>query len=294
MLEDRAYMRRSPFETRRSATMLVLVMNLIAFIAECIYYGYPIRLPHGDLFALSVDGLRHGYVWQLLTFQFMHGGILHLLFNCLAIFMIGRDVEEAVGRRSFLTLYFASGIIGGLIQVLVTVLLAGRFSTPVVGASAGAFGLVAAFAMLFPERPLTILLFLFLPITMRAKFLLIGLALIAVAGIAFPHDTIAHAAHLGGMITGMFFVRYVIHWHWQWPHLNKPARRNVRRLVKVPSAKSSTWNSARQNDDDLPPDEFLAKQVDPILEKISAHGLQSLTDRERRILEAARRKMAGR
>ena len=66
--------------------------------------------------ALSLDGLRSGYVWQLLTFQFMHVSVLHILFNSLAIFFFGRPVEEAMGARRFLTLYFTSGVVGGLVQ----------------------------------------------------------------------------------------------------------------------------------------------------------------------------------
>ena len=89
----------------------------------------------------------------------MHGGWLHLLLNCWAIYVFGRELEDALGRGRFLALYFASGVIGGLFQALIGVLLGGVFAAPVVGASAGAFGLVAAFATLFPERPLMLLLF---------------------------------------------------------------------------------------------------------------------------------------
>src|SRR6266550_3955256 len=117
MLEDRHYMRQPSFRSRRSATVMLLIINVVAFVVQCIRYGYPPLPLADDYFALSSWGLRHGYVWQLLTFQFMHGGVLHLLLNCWAIYMFGREVEEALGRRSFLTLYFASGIIGGLTQV---------------------------------------------------------------------------------------------------------------------------------------------------------------------------------
>src|SRR5262245_22086696 len=109
MLEDRTYMRRSPMEARRSAVTWLLVDHVVAFGLQCVFCAYPILITPGDYFALSPNGLHHGYVWQLLTFQFMHGGVLHLLFNCLAIFMFGRSVEEAMGRRNFLVLYFTGG-----------------------------------------------------------------------------------------------------------------------------------------------------------------------------------------
>src|SRR5881396_2998042 len=99
MLEDRSYMRRrSAFESRGSATVALLVINVLAFLAQIIN-GYPPRITSDDYFALSVEGLRHGYVWQLITFQFMHGGWLHLLLNCWAIFVFGRDVEDALGKK---------------------------------------------------------------------------------------------------------------------------------------------------------------------------------------------------
>src|SRR5262249_37912516 len=147
MLEDRHYMRRAAFPSGRSATVMLIIANVAAFILQAVHYGFPIQgVPVGDYFALSVDGLRHHYFWQLLTFQFMHGGVIHLLLNCWAIFMFGREVEETLGRKSFLVLYFSSGVVGGLFQVAFGELMArflqdGRFLGPTVGASAGAFGL---------------------------------------------------------------------------------------------------------------------------------------------------------
>jgi membrane associated rhomboid family serine protease len=248
-----------------------------------------------DYFALSAAGLGHGFAWQLVTYQFMHGGWLHLLLNCWAIYIFGREVEETLGWKSFLTLYFTSGVIGGLFQALAGVLLGGIFAAPVVGASAGAFGLVAAFAVLYPERPLMLLLFFIIPVNMRAKFLLLFSALLTLFGLIFHLDNIAHAAHLGGMITGIVFVRYAIYWHWQWPRLRQPRLQPLRPLVKAPHRLSAQWGQSNARvEEDLPPEEFLSKEVDPILDKISAHGIQSLTERERRILETAREKMARR
>src|SRR5205085_2221309 len=115
MLEDRHYMRRDPFGTGWwSMTVLLIATNVVAYLAQLVLIE---AAPQAEGYlALSVAGLAHGYVWQLLTFQFMHGGFLHLLFNCFAIFMFGRELEQSVGRRSFLTLYLSSGVLGGLFQ----------------------------------------------------------------------------------------------------------------------------------------------------------------------------------
>jgi membrane associated rhomboid family serine protease len=299
-------MRRSSFEPRISMTVALLIINVVAFVVELTVAA---QLPLGridDYFALSTEGMRHGYVWQLLTFQFMHAGVLHLLGNCLVIFFFGREVEQTLGRKRFLALYLSSGAVGGLLQALVGALAEHFlppgspwivFSNPVVGASAGAMGLVAAYATLFPERSLSILVYFVIPVTMRAKFLLLFSALFTLAGIALPNfaawKNVAHVAHLGGLLTGVFFIRDVM--HWEWPKFNRVRDRAPRRLVRVPSQKSGLWGSDEGVvEEDLSADEFLRREVDPILDKISAHGIQSLTERERRILEAARAKMAKR
>jgi len=136
------------------------------------------------------------------------------------------------------------------------------------------------------------LLFFIIPVSMRAKFLLLFSALLTVFGLVFPMDNIAHAAHLGGMLAGLVFVRYAIHWHWHWPRLQRPRSQPVRPLVHAQRRTSAPLGQKQGGvDEDLPPDEFLSKAVDPILDKISAHGIQSLTERERRILQTAREKM---
>src|SRR3954453_23563527 len=108
MLEDRPYMRRQSFGSRRSVTITLLVINVAVFVLQFLLPRIT-SLPIDYYCALSIDGLRHGYVWQLLTYQFMHAGFMHLLLNCWAIFVFGREVEEALGQKSFLALYLFSG-----------------------------------------------------------------------------------------------------------------------------------------------------------------------------------------
>jgi hypothetical protein len=231
--------------------------------------------------------LRHGYLWQLLTFQFMHATPMHLILNCVAIYIFGSQVEEALGRKSFYALYLSSGVFGGLVQALLGVFLKGSFEAPVVGASAGAYGLTAAFALLYPDLRL-------FPFPIQAKYLLPISIAVALFSMFVPSKTgsnVAHAAHLGGLVAGYLFVRYAVHWNFRWPQIGNVKRRPVRRLVKVPAHQPSNWPKAEVAEEELPPDEFLTKEVDPILDKISAHGIQSLTDKERKILERARTKM---
>lgn len=297
MLDDRSYMREPEYERRWSATMVLLIVNAVIFFVQEIVRHYT-RWPVNTYFALSLDGLKHGYVWQLLTFQFMHGGLMHLLLNSLAIYVFGRPLEAALGKISFLKLYFLSGVAGGFLQtaaswLAVTVFGSHLLGGSVLGASAGAYGLVAAYAAMFPEQPLTLLLAFIIPVSMRAKFLLLFSALLEIFWILVPGDNVAHAAHVGGMLGSLAYVIWVVHP----PNglIRWPSRRTIeppRELVHTAVPKRSLWQRSRaEKPDDLPTAEFISREVDPILDKISAHGIQSLTLGERRILEAARNRM---
>jgi membrane associated rhomboid family serine protease len=306
MLEDRDYMRQPEYRgtARWSATTVLLAVFAAVFVAEIAVSPMPrLLIPDNkfcyDYFALSLDGLRHGYVWQLLTYQFMHASVWHILGNSLAIYFFGRELEILLGWKKYLTLFFVSGVVGGIFQILTTVFWSQLFGDgPVVGASAGGFGLIAAFAMIYPDRELMLLLFFVIPLRMRAKTLLVFSAVLAVAGVVFSESifggNVANAAHIGGMLTGIFYVRKVIQGNWfQWKF---PARRaRPREFAATPVGKGKFWRAAaRPSDEEISTDQFLQKEVDPILDKISAHGIQSLTLREREILEKARAKMAKR
>ena len=293
MLEDRDYMRQPEFGRRLSLTVALIVVNAIVFLIQL---AASHSLSGGEIedkyFALSLTGLKHCFVWQLLTFQFMHAGWMHLIFNSLAIYFFGRPVETALGRRHFLTIYLLSGIIGGLVQMLFAWLIP-SFGGAVVGASAGASGLVAAFSILYWEERFTLLLY-FVPVTMTGKILLAASLALAFLGILTPNSGVANAAHLGGILTGAYYVRLFI--QGQWPGWKFPSRRSAaHELTAKRAGKGAFWHSAADKpNEDLDTDEFLKSEVDPILEKISAHGIHSLTAREREILENARKKMTSR
>src|ERR1041385_3745482 len=113
-LADRQYMRdRNGGAMAVPVWLAILILNVIIFLAQ-----YSRGVQSDDAFqhygALSLDGLKHGMVWQFLTFQFLHGGKTHLLFNMIALWSFGRPVEMMLGKRKFLRLYLVSGFIGGL------------------------------------------------------------------------------------------------------------------------------------------------------------------------------------
>lgn len=307
MLDDRPYMRSSRFEAGLSATAILMIANAGIFVFQSIlqFYFSSAFAAYWKFFALSTDGLTSGFVWQVITFQFMHapldaGGVWHLLGNLLALYFFGHAVEESLGKNRYVKFYLTAGLIGGLLQMAFAFAIPKYFDAPmgVVGASAGVLGLVAVFATMFPERVLTLLLFFVIPVSIRARTLLWVALGLSIFGILIPLGRMADAAHLGGILTGMAFVRWFVHgngWPIGWPRFRSSLRRR-RELVSAAVPKGPFWTKSRKavQEDDLPPAEFISREVDPILDKISAHGIQSLTERERKILEAARAKMAKR
>jgi membrane associated rhomboid family serine protease len=291
MLADRQYMRRAEAPRALSVTVALLVFNVVVFFLEYID-GARSRNWFLEYGALSLEGLRHGFVWQFITFQFLHGGLPHLVLNSIGLYFFGRPLEGELGKREFLRLYLFSGVLGGVVQALLG-LVAPRFSGPMVGASAGICGLLAAFALLAPESEVYI--GFILPV--RAKYLLPIMIVLPLILLATSTDTnVAHAAHLGGTLGGLAYLKFFYNrgrLPFTWTRLRRSLPR--RELVHTPSARKTFWRKERAKPvDDLPAGDFISREVDPILDKISAHGIQSLTERERKILEAARARMSKR
>ena len=146
--------------------------------------------------------------WQLLTYGFMHGSIAHLLFNMLALAMFGAPLEHVWGNRRFLT-YFLTCIVGAAVcQLLVGAwtMAQGGEAYPTVGASGGIFGLLLAYGMLFPQQRVMLLI---PPIPMKARTLVIVYGAIELLlGVTGTQSTVAHFAHLGGMLFGWLLIRY--------------------------------------------------------------------------------------
>jgi membrane associated rhomboid family serine protease len=167
-------------------------------------------LPLVELFALwppAISGPRSGpgfELWQLVSYSFLHGSLLHLMFNMLALYTFGRDVERLFGSRWYLQFYFASVVAAALSQLVVTGWM-GAPPYPTVGASGGVYGLLLAYGIYFPRR--TVLL-LFPPIPLPARvFVALFAALELYFGVTGTAAGVAHFAHLGGMLGGWLMIR---------------------------------------------------------------------------------------
>jgi membrane associated rhomboid family serine protease len=288
-LADRYYMREEYHAPR--LTKILIAVLLVAFFLQALLYFYG-GFDAIEHLGLTVGGLRRGQIWRLLTFQFLHAvpWPWHVLFNCLGLYFFGRPVEEALGGRRFLTMYFLCGVMGGLLHAAVTWLLPGHGDPSVVGASAGVCGMIAIFCARNPMQELTTWIYFF-PVTVRARYFLMFLAGLSLFGTLVPFDGVAHAAHLGGILLGLGFVRYGEAME-DWLGRFRIPRQRSREDDLAPAGTLRERASRRQNMRPVPPaSDLISREVDPILEKISAQGIHSLTERERKVLEAARKKI---
>ena len=154
-------------------------------------------------FALYPLASGHFLPWQVVTYAFLHGSMIHLFFNMLGLWMFGAELERLWGQRRYWQFLLAGVLAAAAAQMLITALTGSR--VPTVGASGGLFALLLAFGMLFPDR---IIMPLFPPIPMRARtFVFVFGAIELVMGLT-DRGGVAHFAHLGGMVGGFFMIRY--------------------------------------------------------------------------------------
>lgn len=227
-------------------------------------------------------------VWRFVTFQFLHANLTHLLFNMLGLYFFGSLVEQYLGSKRYLAFYLLCGVAGAAMYLVLNLfgwigqsmaglsvpgLLVNDPGTPLVGASAGVFGVLMASAFLVPNA--TVLLFFVIP--MKLATLAYGLVIIAFATVFFGGNNAGgEAAHLGGAIAGFWFIRHPHSLHGFFDFLGRydPTSRSgaAYRAGKARSRGGSTLDDA---------------EIDRILAKIHDKGLQSLTSKEKRLLREA-------
>lgn len=188
------------FAGSRTVVFRLVALNVAIFLIQALL---PWRVDRwiDETFGLSREGLFSGEVWQLVTHQFLHAGILHLLVNMLGLWFAGKALESLIGGRRFLTLYLLCGICGGLLQVALT------SGSVLIGASGAVIGVVCAFSAVYPELKIRALVFFVIPVNMQAKWLGRIIVGVSVGMILLGWDTqIGHEAHLGGALAGYAWV----------------------------------------------------------------------------------------
>lgn len=224
--------------------------------------------------------------WGLVTYLFVHSGILHLATNMLALYMFGTAVENRMGSRAFLLYYLYCGIGAALFSVFLTLFMG---QAPFIGASGAVLGVAVAFAMYWPDAELMVFP---IPLPIKARYLVIGLALFDVIMARLSPGSTAHEAHIGGMLAGWLFFKGQSLGR---RNPARPSRQAAERVVMVQQT-ASRESEPRANTPSRsmplrPDNDPVAAEVNRVLDKISATGIQSLTPDERRFLdEVSKRK----
>jgi len=223
--------------------------------------------PLVELFAL--DTTRPLEIWRWGTYVFLHGGVFHMLFNALAIWMFGSEIEERLGTPRFAMFCAVTGV-GAAISVLIVDRLLGRESL-VLGASGLVFGLLMAYGLLFAERVITLLVFFVLPVSMRAKHFVLAFGAVELLFGMAGGDRVAHFAHLGGMFFGWLFLRTP----------SGPPSRGAGSPGALAALRDRLAVFTRARDD---------RRMDALLQKVNDRGIASLSDREKQFLHRMSRR----
>lgn len=271
-------------------TKNLLIINFLAFVATWVFEMRGIDLT--SLLGLHFFLAKDFYIYQFLTYMFLHGGFSHIFFNMFALWMFGNSIENAWGPKRFLVFYFVCGIGAGLTQELVQYIQLsdmiqnyefvrmGNRSIPVdeylnmlttVGASGAVYGILLAFGMMWPNSRI----YIYFAIPIKAKWFVIIYGLIELFSGFSSVDNVAHFAHVGGMLFGLGLILYWRYKEGIWrPKFNIKFNKDRDFTSQRPK---SDWDYNKERADD-------ERRTDEILEKISKGGYSSLTEEEKEFL----------
>ncbi len=259
-----------PWTQRQRIVLLTLISaNLAVFAAQLLLETDQPGFVR-DYLGISDRGVRDAYAWQFVTAMFLHNGPWHLLGNILVLYFLGRDLESILGQRHFLYLYLAGAIGGELGHLFLmppdSVLLA---------ASGGVAAVVVAYATILPELELTTTRFFMVSLHLKAKHLSYGVIAVALVLVCVERGgTVSHSACLGGCAAG-----------WLYAHLLGFGRPSfLQRFLRQQRAEAERYEQ-------MSIEQLMSEEIDPLLEKISRYGIDSLTRTERRNLARARERM---
>lgn len=254
--------------------------KLVGQMDAVTYFG------HFSTFKVTLQGGLE--FWRFVTFQFLHHDIMHIVMNMLGLYMFGQGVEEHLGRKRYLAFYLVCGITGGLMYLLLNALgqlapglpglINNSANTPLIGASAGVFGVIMAAAYLYPDMVVQLI---FPPISMPLKVLAYIYVAMAVGALLWKSQNAGgEAAHIGGAIAGFFFVRNSHLLRDFFDVFDDSRKPKGRPAPPKPSILSRLRPGARPVPD---------AEIDRIYDKIREQGMQSLSDAEKAALERHRR-----
>jgi membrane associated rhomboid family serine protease len=298
MLSDRPYMRGDYQREKTSGLTWLLSAMIAGFLLQVILgasglSGAADRLE--NLLALTLPAFENGWVWTLLTHSFLHSTtfIFHIVLNCLVLYFLGRELIPILNTRRFLGLYAVATIIGGLAWTGVHWQFG---SGELIGATAAIDALFIVFACFFPNKRMNFLLFFVFPVTIKPKHIAAFLAAMDVfvllvyelPGAKLPFDMeMASSAHLGGMLTGLLYYRFIHNAGW----FNPQDRADVELPRWIKRARKPALPPPEVEVAATPPPatpQDIRAEIDRILDKINSQGLGALTPEEKRVLDGAK------
>jgi membrane associated rhomboid family serine protease len=236
--------------------------------AQALLWGVDVSAMHEGL-ALKLASFRSGEYWRLLTYQLLHADILHFLVTMAVLLYAGREVEPIIGRRHLLGMCLVANFAGGAAS------LVAQTEDDVLGSSSAATAVLVSYATILPEIEHRMKFFWVLPLRFHTRHAVILLLTVAACCVQFQWVGEVNPA---GMIAGAG-----VGWIWS-------RALGFGRLFWFQRA-AGEREAIERRQDRMTPDEFIASEVDPILEKIANEGIRSLTRAERRVLERAKEKI---
>lgn len=259
----------------------LLIANTVVFLLQN-------TIPQLTMQLAFIPALTIVRPWTMITYMFAHGGFGHLLFNMIALFFFGPPLESRLGSRGFLLFWLVSGLGGAALS------FAFAFDAPIIGASAGVYGVLLAFALFYPDMPIYIWGILPVKAKWLVGFMFVLSLMNAVGGAS---DGVAHFAHLGGLAGAFLYLYFTGQLRRGGGMMSRlrgavPKRRN-KNLTVVPGGSSSSTSAPHPpQQPPAPPrrsadDARMLDQLDRVLDKISTEGIASLSAEERRLLDEA-------
>ena len=262
----------------KNRTDILIVFLLVIFVVQSVLKFIDLETLLFRTLALSTDSIFSGYIWTPFTYCLFHEGPLHLIFNLIGIHFISRNIELDLGRDTFVLLLLSSVAVGGF-----SWLFFNDSPGSLIGCSAFVMASLSSFCLRRPNQSITFLLFFVLPLRIKPKFLLGGVLLLEVYGFLFTElngkTTIAHSAHLGGILVGALFCTNFL------SKLKLPTLRFTNKKSDFFKIKQTSANSYKIN---LGSEPNIETKIDKILDKINENGFASLTDEEKKLLEKAK------
>ncbi|MFT3868115.1 MAG: rhomboid family intramembrane serine protease [Nibricoccus sp.] len=283
---------------RRGRTALMWLMSAVTagFILVAVFERMFDSDTFTQWFQLSFSSVRQGYAWQLFTYPFVHPlegalSVLQVALNLLCLYFLGREMETLLGWRRFLILYFGAVLLAAGCWLAVNFNHGGELA----GTWPAILACLTMYALLYPDQEMSVLI-LFIPVTLRPKYIAWGLLMINLLAFAFWELRgqslpvhYAPSAHLGGMLAGALYFFLVHRREWRNPDgrtvIELP--RWMRKARKNPAVVPGKYKVNLTT----PPQENLKSEVDRILDKINSHGFSSLTSEEKSLLDTARNQL---